>query len=210
MSFKRNKKLLFIHSPKTGGDFVRKNLRKYTYTSDDFTDRRKHEPFSQYTDQSYTPWSITRDPYDRLESMYFFQMYEKRDEVGLIAPTFEQYILRKCFYGPIDPHSRERKTRKHRLLHKAEQALRVVPQVDFLRDISKENLLRFERLVPDLEWFFNVVHGADIDFTNEKWGKPINMSILKPSDRNRWTPQMRKVVNKYFKHDFREFNYKIR
>lgn len=209
MRFKKRTKLLFIHNPKTGGDFIRKHLCDYTYTSDDF-DRRKHEPFSQYTDQSYIPWTVVRDPYSRLESLYFYQMFQKRDEVGLIAPTFEHYILRRCFNAPFDPHSGKRKTHHQKLLRKAEESLRVTPQVDFIKDIPKQNVLRFERLIKDLEWFFNDRYQAEINFSDEKWYNPINMSVLKPSNRNRWTPQMRKIVNKYFKHDFRELNYKVK
>ena len=93
MSFKTKTNLLFIHNPKTGGDFIRKNLGEYTYTNEDFN-KRKHEPFTQFTVEGYKPWCVVRNPYTRLESHYNYMKFRDRELCDIVAPTFEQFVLR--------------------------------------------------------------------------------------------------------------------
>ena len=209
MSFKTRTKLLFIHNPKTGGDFIRKNLGEYTYTNEDF-DKRKHEPFTQFAVEGYKPWCVVRNPYTRLESHYNYMKFRDRELCDIVAPTFEQFVLRVGFNGiPKDPFTGKHKTRRAATVERAYKKLSVSPQVHFCQGIEKKNILKFERLTQDLEWFFNTVHEANIFFGDEKFKQPVNMSPDRPTGTIKWSQQMRKVVNKYYKHDFRVYNYKI-
>ena len=138
MSFKTKTNLLFIHNPKTGGDFIRKNLGEYTYTNEDFN-KRKHEPFTQFTVEGYKPWCVVRNPYTRLESHYNYMKFRDRELCDIVAPTFEQFVLRVGFNGiPKDPFTGKHKTRRAATVERAYKKLSVSPQVHFCQGIEKK------------------------------------------------------------------------
>ena len=171
----------FIHIPKTGGTFVAKSIPNLTLSK--HYDLPTHATYSdcKYHLDNKIVFSVVRNPYDWLESFYFYEhtrsKVKKRNPEILKYKTFDKFVYEKGFIN-LGP-------RQHEYLH---------------RNIPLENILRTESLNLMLKKFFGK-YGKDISVPNEK----IRVNHLK--SKINWTEEMKDLVQTYYKDDFELFGY---
>lgn len=117
---KTDKKLLFVHIPKTGGTSVRiafkhNNINLKDYIVPDGPRRPEHDPLfilERYNDISqYHTFSIIRNPFTRVFSHYtHFIRIDQIDKNGNKLTSFEQFLdyvrrKRQFIYNHLDPIS---------------------------------------------------------------------------------------------------------
>lgn len=188
------RKLLFIHIPKTGGTSIESWLSSQLeigfYSTiipsfmkcspqhlmvDDY-EYFFNEPFSDI-------FSIVRDPYDRLESEYFFKTRSLQKE---LKPKFNPWLrlhLKKTIANPyhFDNHFR--------------------PQTEFLNEEMKIFKYEdgFEKIIKYLTDYFELK--GDLEFPNSN-----------KSDRYKlhWSARSIQLVNDIYTNDFELLGYKKR
>lgn len=171
----------FIHIPKTGGTFVTKNIPNLTLSR--HYDLPTHATYNdcKYHLDNKIVFSVVRNPYDWLESFYFFEhtrsKVKKRNPEVLKYDSFDQFILEKGFVNLG--------SQQHEYLH---------------HKIPDENILKTESLNTMLKEFFGK-YGKVIDFPEEK----IRVNNFK--QKICWTNEMRNLVKCHYKKDFERFGY---
>lgn len=194
------KDLFFVHIPKNAGEFVKHNYGYAVYTNDDFN-LPIHAKFADAKRKDLTPFAIVRDPYQRLESQYYYQKSLDRVMADMYFPTFERYILNKLFeketlservrVGPQDKSSAKRRIFEGLILE---------PQTRFTGDISPENIIRYENFQTEFTLFLEK-HNIEI---GDDWRR-----VNKTRDRKTggWTSQMKSIVRNYYELDFTTHGY---
>jgi len=197
--FTFNKKIiLFIHIPKTGGSSIEKWLRNYTEIS---FFQPIVAPFMKVSPQHLTihdffflfqkkmcnrAFSIVRNPYDKLESEFYFRT-DKQFEINNFRVDFSTWLIHNL------------KLYKKNNFHN-DNHLR--PQTDFLNE--QVQIFKFENGISNIaekikEWFEieNLV-----DFPH----------ILKAKNKTEivWSNEAIRMVNNIYKLDFETFEYPLK
>lgn len=209
MSETNSKPLLFIHTPKTGGQYLSRALRSVSSnyskiknaTNINLIRRGIHIPYKKILEfensnkkyqEDYDLISIVRNPFDRMYSM--FEYYSK---IRIRIPqdeTFESFVLNfaEKYHGTKPAFS---------------------TCYDFLKDdkgelpLEKLTILRFETLEADLKAFGE---SRGITFDESVIDRKVNVNPKKSpvEDKSKlYTPEMRAAIEEVFKKDLELFNY---
>lgn len=185
------KKLLFIHIPKTGGTSLESCLAKYCEISfystavprfmncspqhlcaDDYIALFGQGAFSSFT--------VVRNPYERLESEYFFRT---RNSSPNLEPNFNVWLSLHLDHQSRNPFHLDNHLR---------------PQVEFVSHDSK--IFRYEDGL-DLAY----MHALNYLGIEEQGSLPrLNPGSLKEVE---WTLNSRNKVNDLYRADFDQFGY---
>ena len=189
-----NKKIIFIHIPKTAGtsiikycqnnfsiydgwDIKVKLLEKFNTDSSyinthDFTKTNDIEKLS-----SYNKFTVVRNPYDRMVSWYFYITLFDKDK---ITKTFKEWII-----DPLD----------NDFTPKEIDEKDFNSQCSFVDDTT--NIIKYENLNEELSNFF---------------GKKIILPIKNKTNHKHYLDyydqETLDIVYKKYKKDFKKFNYK--
>jgi hypothetical protein len=145
-----NKKILFIHIPKTGGTYIENKLKKYDeYNlfgySNDFQSYLQHFTYIQYIEilktqiNVYNKFTIIRNPYDRLYSAYK-QKFNNTSDPYLInmmkSYDFKDFVLNKLENLLINRHNN---SYRGNITH-------ILPQIEFIKDCNNIKIILYEKM----------------------------------------------------------------
>lgn len=175
------KDFFFIHIPKTGGTFVEKRIPDLTYPGK--LKLKTHATLNDcknYIDKKIV-FSVVRNPYDWLESFYFFEhtrsKVKKRNPEILKYKCFEDFILDNNFH------------------------ILGICQHQYLdNSVPITNILKTESLNNDLKKFFGK-YGIILNFSEERIRVNSNKQPVT------WTTEMKNLVYNFYKEDFERFGY---
>jgi hypothetical protein len=197
MSGKKN--IYFVHIPRNAGEFIKKNYGYAFYTSDDFG-LDKHAKFKD-SPVSVVPFTIVRNPYERLESLYYSEKNKKHDMSDEFFPEFETYIKKRLFEKEtlsdrIGKGNQNKVVAKRTIL----EGLVLEPQSRYTGDIPRENILYISDIKKELSLFLNK---NDIEIGDD-WSK---VNATKSRSHGGWTSQMQSIVRDYFRNDFEAYGF---
>lgn len=210
MPFYREKKVLFIHIPKTGGTVIERAI-KSTY---------KEELYSSYTN------NILEYPYNQksLQHQFYTTLYRYRDKLHL---DFKDIKIFSVVRNPYDKvisdlfwFSKKIKGNRIQEFSTAEEVFDILKNNYFHRDdLDNHNIPQYKfvtdekgSLIPNIKIYkceqlnklngeINKFIGMDIDIkrdnVNTDYSKYLNKDSIK-------------LINKHFKKDFELFNYVYR
>ena len=184
-------KCIFVHIPKAAGISVNKALFG-NYGGGHRTLKEYQGLFRPSTFDSYFKFTIVRNPYDRIQSAYFFlkeggmnaRDKEWSEHYLSNCPSFEYFVMNiledVCKSGQI--HFKK--------------------QVDFLRnrngDLQIDFIAKFENINEDFEIIANKIKSKG-ELTQR------NKTISK--DKFEYTPQLKEVIYRLYQEDFELLNY---
>jgi hypothetical protein len=187
-------RILFIHIPKTGGTSIQNWLSQYvdmgfsaTMAPTTLKTCPQHMGMGDLRVLMGTlkwdwAFAIVRDPYDRMESEYFFRTSIYKNPTGHL-PDFSTWVLH---------HLRKTDTNPFQL----DNHLR--PQTDLLD--SDVRVFRFEAglkpVVHELSKRFGLEAPAEIDQANASQRKPVH-----------WSLEALNAFNDFYHNDFKQLNY---
>lgn len=194
-----DKKVLFIHIPKTGGTSITVSINSLCETK--IIENNKlhlgsHAIFSDLVDLGFNKddfdyiFAVVRNPYTRMESKYFYDMRNYSYKPWLeanpnsIMPKFSEWII-----NGLNTYS---KHRKHSSSH-------FIPQHEFLNDpIVGIDVFKFEEGVDTI-----------LQKVSEKFGiiLPLEHRLNTTKFPIEWTSDCIDAVNKVYETDFIKFNY---
>ena len=203
MPYYKNKKLLFIHIPKTGGSVIEENIHKKTPETlySDFTNSLLDFPYNQKSlqQQFYTTiykfrdklsvnfdnikiFSVVRNPYDRIISDLFWSSLIKKDfTAGQVYNVIKNNYL---YRDDLDNHNE--------------------PQYKFIVDENSE-------LIKNIKIF----RTETLNESNDELSKfvDLNINIRKEGINKDYSNYLNKdsisLINIFYKKDFELFNYKL-
>ena len=195
MLFSSKKKVYFVHIPKNAGNSIRPLARKLGVKVITHNIRRKHKRLLvDYREKkSVHAFCISRNPYDRLVSAYYYlnnktqhkEDLEDKEKFVSDFPDFEAFV-------------------KNGLPKAAKEQLHFLPQVFWIRNTDGnpevESVLRVEHLQTDFDRFC------------EKMNLPKSMlQVTNASKRKSWqdyySEETKAIVQQVYREDFEFFNY---
>ena len=201
-NFKNNKKLLFIHIPKTGGTYIEETLKKNGYNVGLYNKinisknncSHWHTPPKYNKNinfKDYITFTVVRNPYTRFLSEYNWEGFGK----------FYKNLDTNC---DINTFARNLKD-SNKLIFDGDCHL--LQQEEYLTDYygnKVENILYQESLNDDLIKFINKYNLNVKNINNKKLQvKKNNTSI------NNFDNTTKNILKKYYKNDFKILNYKF-
>ena len=175
--------LFFIHVPKTGGTYVKFSIPELPSATMYNLPTHSCVEDIHHVLNNRLLFTVVRDPYDWLESFYFWNNYgaraKKRDKNILKYETFDSFILDAGF--------------------------KFLPgkQSDYIHGIPKSCIIKTENLTSELDSFL-LSNGIKHDLLPNK----VRENITKPNIF--WSEEMRVVVNDYYADDFILLDYKFK
>jgi len=211
MPYYENKKILFIHIPKTGGTSIENYFFKkfnvvpcfqslhsdgqvlkeipYSLQHSTFNDIRINNKYFNIDFNNLTIISSVRNPYDRIISHLFFKNLIKKDENPEIVEQILNDLLIRKNYFKYDNHITPQYIfiiNKNKILKKC-----VILKMENLQ--SNMNILGFN----DFDFFENVSNQYEYNnIHNIKYLKYLNEKSIF-------------LINSFYKYDFIIFNYKM-
>lgn len=174
--------LFFIHIPKTGGTYVRYTLKSISSCIDHGMITHSTYSECQHLIKDKVPFTVVRNPYDWIASWYYFEHTRskkyKRDPNVTKYKTFEDFILNKGFYNLNRP----------------------LIQSQYTTGIDKNNILKQENLIQDLDQFLKS-NGYKFILPKEK----IRENKLKQPIV--WSNKMKDIFLSKYLEDFLNFGY---
>ncbi|MEH6583062.1 MAG: sulfotransferase family 2 domain-containing protein [Halioglobus sp.] len=193
MVISESHRFIFIAVPKTGSSSVETALESYTSKltrefNKHATCRRLIRDLPPQMWESYFKFAFVRNPYDRIESWYF---YRKRPELSDPKhPRHKMYTGDKTF---------------EEFVHWFPKNTMMLLQVGFLAPLGEllvDHVGRFETLEEDFALICQKLNLPEIALPK-----------IRPSQREPasdiWTPASRRIINDYFAKDFAFFDYPI-
>lgn len=192
-----NKTVLFIHIPKTGGTTIGNWLMKkgevsflspnrppafgccpqhFTHSDFMFLFKRKSWDYA---------FTIVRDPYERMESEYFFFADPLAGKFG-IAPDFSVWMLEQLTICGRNPLHRDNHVRC---------------QLDFVDEGM--DIFKYENGLESIAEHISRAIGLGNDFSNQR----INAGNRRPLS---WTAQALESFNQFYQADFVKFGYELK
>ena len=208
MPYYKDKNILFIHIPKTGGTSVEqylKKITKQTLYSKGLYDHILFEKFKLKSSLQHLTYknickykntlevdfnedlkiiTIVRNPYDRIISdLFYFNLIKEDTSSDDVYKIMKKYIYEDCH----DNHN--------------------IPQHEFLIDKNNRivpdiNIFKTETLTNDLKEFGFT--DFDLNFHQNK------LNIKKENYINYLNNDSIKLINEFYKKDFEFFNYEIK
>lgn len=202
MPVQYNKKVIFIHIPKTGGQSIYEPLEMrggpntYSgYQQAHLTANELRNVLGTKMFNSYTKLSVVRNPYDRLVSEYFYiQQRMSSGSGGYIKElkghdvSFEDLVKN---LAKIDLYE-----------HPQCQRARFLPQKEFIYSndaLVVDKLFRFENW-QEIEKYMKENYNSDIPHKNKS---------EHDSYMHYYNPETLAIVNDLYKEDFKAFDYQI-
>ena len=199
----KQKPLLFIHIPKTGGTFVEDEFKKYNYKVGRHDPNKNlrtnstcsfwHTPLKNNKNinfKDYITFTVVRDPYDRIISEYNWKHFPRYKGTGLTRDTEINDFVSEL--------------NKDQIIYKGDCHL--VPQTEYLTDAygnKVQHILHQEHLNEELNEFIKT-YKLNIQLSTQKRNK---------QSRNHTKDELNdtslKLIQKYFKKDFDELKYKM-
>lgn len=199
----KQKPLLFIHIPKTGGTFVEDEFKKYNYNVGRHDPNKNlrtnstcsfwHTPLKsnkKINFKDYITFTVVRDPYDRIISEYNWANFPRYKGTGLTRDTEINDFVSEL--------------NKDQIIYKGDCHL--VPQTEYLTDAygnKVQHILHQEHLNEELNEFIKT-YKLNIQLSTQKRNK---------QSRNHTKDELNdtslKLIQKYFKKDFDELKYKM-
>ncbi|QGY47263.1 hypothetical protein GM418_27440 [Maribellus comscasis] len=196
MLFSSKRKIFFVHIPKNAGNSIRPLCRKEGIKVITHNIRRRNKRLlaAHRGKQKIHAFCISRNPYDRLVSSYYYLM-EKTTHKDDLADR-EKFVAR---YNDFDDFV------KNGLEKASEKQLHFLPQVFWIYnkngDPEVETVLRMENLQKDFDEFCKMMN-----LRNYK------LKITNASKHKSWeeyfTPETKKIVQDIYSDDFDFFDYK--
>lgn len=204
MPYYKEKKLLFLHIPKTGGQVIEKEIGKQCVQTlhSDYINSLLDEPYNKKSlqHQYYTTlykyqnrldisfdnikiFSVVRNPYDRIISdLFHWEIINKNYTSEQVCDVIKKYYLEKPY---LDNHNEA--------------------QYKFLVDENGE-------LIKNIKIFKTETLNESNDELNRFLGFDIN--IKQPNVNKNYSMYLNKesifLINEYYKKDFELFNYKFK
>jgi len=198
----KQKPLLFIHIPKTGGTFVEDEFKKYNYNVGRYDPNKNlrtkstcsfwHTPLKNNKNinfNDYITFTVVRDPYDRIISEYNWKGFS-HNNYGLTKDSEINDFVSKLNTNDI--------------IYKGDCHL--VPQTEYLTDAygnKVQHILHQEHLNEELNEFIKT-YRLGIELSTEK---------IQKKSRNHTKDELNdtslKFIQKYFKKDFDYLGYKF-
>lgn len=204
MPYYKEKKLLFLHIPKTGGQVIEKEIGKQCVQTlhSDYRNSLLDEPYNKKSlqHQYYTTlykyqnrldisfdnikiFSVVRNPYDRIISdLFHWEIINKNYTSEQVCDVIKKYYLEKPY---LDNHNEA--------------------QYKFLVDENGE-------LIKNIKIFKTETLNESNDELNRFLGFDIN--IKQPNVNKNYSMYLNKesifLINEYYKKDFELFNYKFK
>lgn len=189
-----NKKILFIHVPKTGGSTIRFILKKKYPSAKIISDQWKHSSINDYIKEGYNiddyfKFAFVRNPWDRLLSNYFFRIQLLQSEVTA-SVRFRDWVINS-------------KTRKgHSFLDTGEMYKTQLSYMTLNKTQKVDFIGRYENLQQD--WNF-ICDQLQI----KKQKLPHKNKSSHSSYMNYYSEDTVNIVGEYFKEDVENFGYKF-
>jgi len=180
-------KIIFIHIPKTAGYTIGRSLNDIDALHSGYG--FSHEIARKIVKPHHTKeiiMAVVRNPYDRMYSIYEFYR-KKRTDISKNV-TFENFILNfeKQYY-----------------LKKPQFNTCYDYVINKSGKIMATDILHFENLQKDYEHFckkYDIKNNLVVRNKNELKNENVDFKTL-------YTEDMKKVIERVFRNDFREFNY---
>lgn len=185
------KSLKYVHIPKTGGNSVRKMLDGHIYVDYKASRNGVHQIHLNEL-PGVTSFTITRNPYDRVVSAFYYLKSPNRKE------TDKKDAMKWCNFDTFEEFC----LNPNGLWSASKKQLHFLPQYTFIPNGvhmigSLENLDNF------------------IELLSDKFNIPIGESVhLNKSNRKSWleyytNSEVIDIVNECYKEDFLRFKYKM-
>jgi len=200
----KNKKIIFLHIPKTGGDSIEQTFIKHYGP---YTDRHKTlskiiETY-QITDiEKYTIFVVTRNPYERIFSSFNHCMPVKWNLITPPILRFEKYIMyiKKYF---DDPENYDFKEYRLNISHIRKFNTWITDKNG--EEIPNINILHFD----NLNYFW--------DHYKDKFGIKNKLPHLNKTSFSRknkkyymyYNKNTRKIIGEIYKDEIEKFGYKF-
>lgn len=200
-TFKNNKKLLFIHIPKTGGTYIEKTLKKNGYNVGTYSNLNKsknncshwHTPPKYNKNinfKDYITFTVVRNPYTRFISEYNW---------GSFGHHYK-YLNTKCDINTFATNLKD----PNKIIYDGDCHL--LKQEEYLIDYygnKIENILYQETLNDDLKKFINKYNLNIKNINNKKLQVKKNNKNI-----NNLNNSSKNILKKYYENDFKILNYK--
>jgi hypothetical protein len=189
-----NKKILFIHVPKTGGSTIRSILKKKYPSAKIISNPWEHSSINDYIKEGYNiddyfKFAFVRNPWDRLLSNYFFRIQRLQSE-ETASVRFRDWVLNS-------------KTKEgHSFLDTGEMYKTQLSYITLNKTQKLDFIGRYENLQQD--WNF-ICDQLQI----EKQKLPHKNKSSHSSYINYYNEDTVNIVGEYFKEDVENFGYKF-
>ena len=200
----KQKPLLFIHIPKTGGTFIENEFKKYNYEVGRHDPNKNlhtnptcsfwHTPLKsnkKINFKDYITFTVVRNPYDRIISEYNWKPFPNHyHNMGLTKDTEINDFVSKLNTDQI--------------IYKGDCHL--VPQTEYLTDAygnTVQHILHQEHLNEELNEFIKT-YGLGIELSTKK-----NQQKSRNHTKDELNDTSLKFIQKYFKKDFDYLGYKF-
>ena len=191
----RKQDVIFVHIPKSAGTSIAKSIygaRNGHLTAIDIKEKLGHDIF-----EKKISFGVTRNPYDRLVSAYFYAKQGGSKDGGISNPSFYQkkefrnfdsfvkeWLVKQDLEG-VDPIFRPQ---KDYLFHHDQQIVNKIFKIERIEEILK--------------------------FLQETLKREISIPVTNKTKRSRdyldyYTQDSMDIVNKLYSSDFRLFSYPI-
>ena len=199
----KQKPLLFIHIPKTGGTYVEDEFKKANYNvgRHDINEKLKNEfkcPFwhtpskknKKINFKEYITFTVVRNPYERILSEYNWSKFPRYKTFDVSRSTELNDFVSNLNTSQIIEDGE----------------CHLVPQAEYLTDSygnKVKHIIHQEKLTEELNKFI------------EKYKLNITLSNKKTNEKNRnhtvdeLTETSKKYIQTYFKKDFEELGYEM-
>lgn len=208
------KKILYIHVPKTGGEYISEqlsNLGIMTFHS------KKGEMNNKVVSQHLAGMDLkhtltksginncdivvmsVRNPYDRLISHYHYRFKKIFSIKELNINALHKFSSFKTFNNYVCESLEECKNNKNYYNN------HFLPQYEF--EIFNPKIFKFENGLINLLNYVKNELKSDINFdTSNKSSKPFLAKMLKI----KWNRKTLEMVNNYYEEDFKKYNYEMK
>jgi len=193
MTINHEKKLIFIHIPKTAGTSIIKAMGVENILIEKTIEEYK-EHYQEYWNK-YTKFTVVRDPIDRFISAYKFA---RMKESGWFSATGEENLVKHVHYelcNKLDINGYA----KHVYDNKKEYNIWIIPQTFIIsnnkNEIEIDYFVRYENLLEDLK---------KIGIENiEK----LNSSKIQDNKLIKLTKKSKDMLHEIYDIDYQHFNY---
>lgn len=219
-------KLIFIHTPKTGGTFIENKLKILAKKYNENKLMSGHYNIKHYSNviNEYTTFGVIRNPYDRLFSAYnmfirgCWKCFEKTFKLLKNPNSFENFVINLYNLhkdSKLPWQSADKKVANGCCIVSRQFAVHIVPQFYYFTNdnneigIDKNNILKYESLDTEIEKFLNNNYN-DNSIVCDFFKKNIisNVDIKKTYNLHEKYPQLMDMIYEIYKVDFVNFDYK--